>query len=91
MEIYKIYFYRYNEYKNYSYDNPLGGSIGTIGDFTQLVWKSSQKLGVGVATYRKDGNFITIIVARYSPAGNVGDNDAYKKNVLKRKNPHGNI
>ena len=42
----------YNEVKQYNYNQP-GFSMAT-GHFTQLVWKSSRRLGVGVA-YNNDG------------------------------------
>ena len=50
-------------------------------DFTQMVWKNSQELGVGVATGTKDGMKCTYLVARYRPAGNWLGQEP--KNVLK--------
>ena len=73
------------EYKVYSYDHPLDGSTGVIGHFTQIVWKSSLKVGVGIGTATKDGKTVTYIVARYSPAGNYNSNEAYRANVLRLK------
>ena len=41
------------------------------GHFTQVVWKGSEELGVGRATYN-DGKFnYEIVVANYYPAGNM--------------------
>ena len=37
------------------------------GHFTQLIWKGSEKLGVGVATSASGKVYV---VARYHPAGN---------------------
>ncbi|XP_028513433.1 Golgi-associated plant pathogenesis-related protein 1 [Exaiptasia diaphana] len=63
----------YDEVKYYSYSRP--GFSGKTGHFTQVVWKSTRRLGVGIA---KNGGFI-IIVARYSPPGNfIG---AFRQNV----------
>ena len=45
--------------------------------FTQVVWRSSFKLGVGVAS----GGKIFYIVARYSPRGNVGGPDNFLREV----------
>ena len=45
-----------------------------LGHFTQLVWKSSQRTGFGVAT----GQSWTYVVANYDPPGNNGD---YLNNV----------
>ena len=42
--------------------------IHVSGHFTQMVWKSSQKVGIGTAT-TKDGKMI--IVANYKPPGNI--------------------
>ncbi|XP_028519627.1 uncharacterized protein LOC110254426 [Exaiptasia diaphana] len=60
----------YNEIKDYDYDNPGYGS--KTGHFTQVVWKSSTKLGVGKATADAGGGYKkTYIVAQYTPSGNV--------------------
>ena len=49
-----------------------------LGHFTQVVWKTSKKLGIAKARSPKSGK--TIVVANYEPAGNwVGQ---YKENVL---------
>ena len=49
------------------------------GHFTQLVWKGSTKLGVGIA---KQGSTV-VVVARYTPAGNF--RGRYQENVQRRK------
>ena len=56
----------YNEIKQYNFNSP-GFSMGT-GHFTQVVWKGSQKLGVGYAI-TQDGKGL-YVVAQYSPPGN---------------------
>eukprot|EP00794_Sanderia_malayensis_P015913 gene15913-17513_t len=60
----------YNEIKDYNYNSP--GFSGATGHFTQLVWKSSKKVGVGIATSAPDANGYktTYIVAKYTPQGN---------------------
>ena len=40
------------------------------GHFTQLVWKNSKKLGLGLAQVVKDGWASNYVVARYDPRGN---------------------
>ncbi|XP_020917049.1 Golgi-associated plant pathogenesis-related protein 1 [Exaiptasia diaphana] len=68
----------YDEIKDYDYQNP--GFSSKTGHFTQVVWKSSTKLGVGKATADDGGGYKkTYIVAQYTPAGNSG---AYAANVL---------
>lgn len=49
------------------------------GNFTQLVWNSSKKLGVGIALSTSN---ILYVVCKYDPPGNV--DNAYKYNVFER-------
>ena len=67
----------YDEVKLYNFNG--GGFSMATGHFTQVVWKASRKLGVGVAT--KNGK--TFVVANYSPAGNFGNE--YRQNVSPAK------
>lgn len=53
------------------------------GHFTQVVWKDSTQLGVGMAT---DGKKV-YVVGQYRPAGNMNTREHFEKNVL----PTGNI
>lgn len=53
------------------------------GHFTQVVWKDSTELGVGMAS---DGNRV-FVVGQYRPAGNMNMEGYFEKNVL----PLGNI
>lgn len=65
----------YSEIKDYRFGvGPRGGAV--TGHFTQLVWKSSQKLGVGRAKSRSGNVFV---VCNYDPPGNF--NNEYNKNV----------
>lgn len=75
------YFARYKEVckPGYSFN---GSSRGGTGHFTQVVWKGSKELGIGMAKGKsKSGMFCTYVVARYKPAGNY--RGRYVKNVLK--------
>ena len=72
-----FFFIRYAEENNYNY--ATGTGTGVIGHFTQVVWKASTKVGVGIATSGPN----TWIVAKYMPAGNVIGN--YISNVGLRK------
>ena len=72
---------RYNEVCQPGYTfGSESGSSGT-GHFTQVVWKGSQKLGMGKADGEKNGMKCTYIVGRYDPAGNMMG--AYADNVPK--------
>jgi len=56
----------YSEIKDYTFgQEPRGGP--TTGHFSQIVWRESTHLGVGLA--QKDGKII--VVGNYSPAGNI--------------------
>merc|ERR1739838_943811 len=66
----------YSEIKDYDFSNP-GFGMNT-GHFTQVVWKESKELGVGLAS---DGNNI-FVVGQYSPAGNMNMEGYFKNNVL---------
>ena len=49
------------------------------------MWKSSRRLGAGIASYQSGSNIETIIVARYSPAGNLYNKAVYIENVKPMK------
>ncbi|XP_049572541.1 Golgi-associated plant pathogenesis-related protein 1 isoform X3 [Syngnathus scovelli] len=66
----------YGEVKKYSWSNP--GFSGNTGHFTQIVWKASTQLGVGMAT---DGNKV-FVVGQYRPAGNISMSQYFRENVL---------
>ncbi|KAG7324482.1 hypothetical protein KOW79_012498 [Hemibagrus wyckioides] len=66
----------YGEIKDYDFRNPGFGS--NTGHFTQVVWKSSKEVGVGLAT---DGNTV-FVVGQYNPAGNISNPGYFKDNVL---------
>ncbi|XP_054466062.1 Golgi-associated plant pathogenesis-related protein 1-like [Anoplopoma fimbria] len=64
----------YSEIEDYDWSSP--GSNKKTGHFTQVVWKNSTELGVGMAT---DGRK-KYVVGQYRPSGNMrGD---FEKNVL---------
>ena len=57
----------YSEIKKYSYAKLNGSNWHNTGHYTQMVWKNTQEVGVGVAICP---NGAIIIVANYYPAGN---------------------
>uniref|UniRef100_F7C095 GLI pathogenesis-related 2 n=1 Tax=Xenopus tropicalis TaxID=8364 RepID=F7C095_XENTR len=67
----------YDEIKNYDFGRP--GFRSNTGHFTQVVWKDSKEVGVGVAT---DGNGLYFVVGQYNPAGNITNPGYFEKNVL---------
>ena len=68
----------YNEIKDY--DFKTGNSKGgVIGHFTQVVWKGSERVGVGIGV---NGNSY-YVCANYYPAGNWVGN--YTMNVFPKK------
>ena len=77
----------YDEVSLYPFDNPGGGDMHKWGHFTALVWKASEKMGIGVAygtkTSKKGNQMKTVyVVARYLPPGNMLTPEAMKENVL---------
>ncbi|KAI5618360.1 Golgi-associated plant pathogenesis-related protein 1 [Silurus asotus] len=66
----------YNEIKDYDFSKP-GNQRGT-GHFTQVVWKATTEIGVGLAT---DGH-TSFVVGQYKPAGNIINPGYYEENVL---------
>nr|XP_039264930.1 uncharacterized protein LOC120340675 [Styela clava] len=79
LEIAKMW---YDEIKDYNYRNP--GFAGNTGHFTQVVWKGTTQVGIGIATGSKG----TFVVANYKPAGNITNPGYFKENVDKqRKKP----
>lgn len=48
------------------------------GHFTQVVWKDTKEVGIGLAT---DGNTV-FVVGQYLPAGNITNAGYFEKNVL---------
>ncbi|MEE6504714.1 hypothetical protein FKM82_005310 [Ascaphus truei] len=67
----------YSEIKNYNFSNP--GFGGNTGHFTQVIWKDSREVGVGLAT---DGNGLFFVVGQYNPAGNITNPGFFEMNVL---------
>lgn len=70
----------YAEKDHYHYWNP-GFSYDT-GHFTQVVWKSTRKVGCGYADCdRENGKKWKLWVCEYSPAGNVVNRGYFSRNV----------
>ncbi len=56
---------------------PKGARIMTIdlfnrgvGHYTQMIWKESTEIGVGIATFSQNGFQMTVVVCCYNPRGN---------------------
>ena len=68
----------YKEISKYNFDNP--GYISGTGHFTQLVWKSSKKIGCGAACNSANKCYVT---CNYSPQGNIINGNYFAENVLR--------
>ena len=66
----------YNEIKNYDFSTGTSPNGETIGHFTQVVWKTSVKVGFGLGV----SDFGTFVCANYHPGGNFAGH--YIDNVL---------
>mmetsp|Transcript_124482 Transcript_124482/g.220564 ORF Transcript_124482/g.220564 Transcript_124482/m.220564 type:complete len:91 (-) Transcript_124482:36-308(-) len=71
----------YSEVDKYDFDNP-GFGMGT-GHFTQLVWKSTKKVGMAKVVGESHGMTAIWIAANYSPAGNM--QGAFENNVCEEE------
>lgn len=67
----------YDEIKEYTFGVEPRGAF-KAGHFTQMVWKQSLELGIGVAKTKKGK---TLVVCNYNPRGNIIG--SFTKNVLK--------
>ncbi len=69
--------------KDYDFKKP--GYSDKTGHFTQIVWKSTKKVGCARCGGKGSKWYETYVVCDYSPSGNiVGDNNIYfEQNVSK--------
>ncbi|XP_041770048.1 Golgi-associated plant pathogenesis-related protein 1-like [Anopheles merus] len=67
----------YNEIKCYRFGAAQPSNFMQVGHFTQVVWKKSRRLGVGVAVQGKN----VYVVCNYDPPGNFGNE--YPANVTR--------
>ena len=70
----------YDEIKDYDFAKGKSKNGGVVGHFTQLVWKGSTQLGLGVARSSKNSVYV---VGNYHRGGNY--NNEYLKNVFPAK------
>lgn len=66
----------YDEIRDFSFGIEARGRTATTGHFTQIVWKSSRKLGVGLSKTRTGK---VVVVCNYDPSGNIAGQ--YNANV----------
>ncbi|CAF0941925.1 unnamed protein product [Adineta steineri] len=71
----------YDEIALYNFKHPRYSE--DTGHFTQMIWQSTQRMGVGVALSR-DGREV-YIVTNYYPVGNIINHGYFEKNVLPAK------
>lgn len=69
----------YSEISNYNFNVP--SSLINTGHFTQIVWKDTKKLGIGLA-FAREGRKV-YVVAQYNPPGNYPR--AFRTNVFPLK------
>ncbi|EDO40544.1 predicted protein [Nematostella vectensis] len=66
------------------YDFASGGPQPGANHFTQMVWKGSKKIGIGIAKKSEMTGTCAYVVVRYYPQGNFDPGDgAYTRNVQK--------
>ncbi|XDV21337.1 hypothetical protein PO909_026450 [Leuciscus waleckii] len=64
--------------ENVKYNFATPGFQNVTGNFTQMIWRSTDQVGVGLASDGK-GKFIT--VAFYKPSGNITNPGYFQDNV----------
>merc|ERR1711953_709944 len=69
----------YNELHNpgYNFNNPGWNENPGAGHFTQVVWRETKQLGLGIAQQGRK----YIVVGRYQPAGNMTNAGYFERNV----------
>ncbi|TMS36246.1 hypothetical protein L596_003457 [Steinernema carpocapsae] len=83
----------YIEGNGYNYNGFRPVEIHRVGHFTQMIWKASERLGVGVAIRKSSGQksgsclpnkglFLIYVVVKYDPPGNVLSRDQFLANIL---------
>uniref|UniRef100_A0A8C6TEF4 SCP domain-containing protein n=1 Tax=Neogobius melanostomus TaxID=47308 RepID=A0A8C6TEF4_9GOBI len=75
----------YSEIKYYNWNQP--GFNSKTGHFTQVVWKGSTELGVGVASSGRK----VFVVGQYRSAGNMNSPGYFQQNVLPKVAGSNNI
>ena len=70
----------YDEIKDYDFAKGRSKNGGVVGHFTQLIWKGSTQLGMGVARNSQNKVFV---VGNYHPGGNY--NSMELENVFRAK------
>ena len=72
----------YSEINDYDFKRPKYSE--ETGHFTQMVWKSTKRIGIGIAL-SSNGREV-YFVANYYPAGNIINHGYFEKNVLASRN-----
>lgn len=65
-----------NEKEKYTYSKLGDGNWMETSHYTQMIWSTTKEMGMGVATCPSGG---VVIVANYSPAGNMSGEYPYQK------------
>jgi pathogenesis-related protein 1 len=50
---------------------PVANPVQPWGHYSQMVWKDTQRVGCGAASGFQNGQWDTVVVCRYDPAGNI--------------------
>ncbi|CAG2192611.1 unnamed protein product [Mytilus edulis] len=68
----------YKEIENYDHLHPKWNKDSM--NFTQMIWKSSNEMGIGISKVKGQNKYV--IVAHYKPSGNINTPGEFRKNVL---------
>ena len=70
----------YNEVVDYDFNNP--GYSPSTGHFSQVIWKNSIYLGIGIGVGKHNDLNAFYCVGQYEPPGNVNTAANFRSNVL---------
>lgn len=70
----------FDEHKNYV-THAFSGNKGTVGHFTQLVWRDSTEVGMAIAYSSAGGRLTAYACLNFSPQGNIINPEVWKANV----------
>jgi pathogenesis-related protein 1 len=56
---------------------PVSNPVQSWGHYSQMVWRTTQRLGCGAASGFQNGKWTTVVVCRYDPRGNIRGQKPY--------------
>ena len=77
--------FRYDQVNNYDFKKQRGRNGAPYSAFVQVVWRKTQRIGVGRAVGKVKGQMFVFYCVRYRPTGYVGTLKNFRRNVQRGK------